>query len=516
MDNTKENRYSGFFCPVPFESIYIDYHGNMNPHCEGLVTVSMGNLKVGNFSDVWNSEAAQKIRESILDGSFQYCHEQRCWALQEGRIPRVEEINNPAHRNIIRNRLKVLKKGPAALNLGYDSTCNLVCRSCRKEPLSSESGQKAAEIIHRKTIGSHLKDVKRVVMSCMGEPLASKLNIGFLQSYDPSRFPEMRIQIVTNGLLLTPEMWDALSSCHSAIDNVCVSVDAATWKTYQINRGGDFKALMENLNFIAHLRKEQAIKEFVMDFVVQANNYTEMKSFVELGRKYGCDWVAFKHIENWGTFTDREFREIAVHEASHPEHRKFLSVLTDPVMKDPIVWMRNLTPFIPEDNNEDGLLKLCDAEVFNLILHDMEWDFFRSKLSLNDMQSFKIWRILNNMKDNITEIYSYGISEEIASPLEYVSGYATTALEMDEGSLLARCKEYALREMDHFCESAYAGVEKLVLERENEIMHFLSNVQQNTFRQLIRIKPLTAINTGYSPLRQRLDLLSGKQVDNLN
>lgn len=69
-DNTKANRYSGFFCPVPFESAYIDYHGNMNPHCEGLVTVSMGNLKNGSFSDVWNSETAQKIRESILEAPF--------------------------------------------------------------------------------------------------------------------------------------------------------------------------------------------------------------------------------------------------------------------------------------------------------------------------------------------------------------------------------------------------------------------------------------------------------------
>lgn len=224
-------------------------------------------------------------------------------------------------------------------------------------------------------MGSHLKDVKRVVISCMGEPLASKLYIGFLQNYDPVSFPEMRIQIVTNGLLLTPEMWNALSSCHSAIVNVCISVDAATGKTYQMNRGGDFNALMKNLEFIASLRKEQAIKEFVMDFVVQTNNYTEMTSFVELGRKYGCDWVAFKHIENWGTFTEREFREIAVHEISHPEHRKFLSVLTDPVMKDPIVWMKNLIPFIPEDNNE-GLLKLCNAEVFNLIFTIWSGIFF--------------------------------------------------------------------------------------------------------------------------------------------
>lgn len=516
MDNTKENRYSDFFCPVPFEFVYIDYNGNMNPHCEGLVTCSMGSLKAGSFFDVWNSDIAQKIRESILDGSFQFCDEQRCWALRERVLPNVEKINNQAHRDVIKNKLTVLKSGPKAVNFGYDRSCNMNCQSCRKEYSVSHDDRKAAETIHQKAVGKYLKDTKRLILSGMGDPFASRLYRKFLQDFNANEFPHLKLQIVTNGLLLTPDMWKTLSNCYGAIDKISISIDAATGKTYQMNRGGDFKALIKNLEFISRIRQKNLIKDLCIDFVVQANNYKEMKPFVEIGKEYKCDYVAFKHIDNWGTYTENEFKQIAVHDPSHPEHNDFLEILSDPVMKDPIVWMRNLIPLLPIDYEKDGYLSLCDYEVYNMLLNDIEWDFFQSKLSLTNLQSIKISTILNNMKENITKIYSHSISEGKVSPLEYISDYAGTALEMDEGSLSEHCKEYVLREAVHISEPAYAGVEKLISEGEDEIIHLLSSVQQSTFRQLVRIKPLTAISTGYAPLRERFVLMSGKRANSLN
>ncbi len=86
------NKYKGLFCTMPFDFIYIDDKGNMNPHCEGLVTCSMGNLKESSFIDVWNSDIAQKIRESILDESFKFCDEQRCFALREKKYLLLEKL----------------------------------------------------------------------------------------------------------------------------------------------------------------------------------------------------------------------------------------------------------------------------------------------------------------------------------------------------------------------------------------------------------------------------------------
>ena len=497
------NKYKGLFCPVPFEFIYIDDKGNMNPHCEGLVTCSMGNLKKDSFFDVWNSDIAQKIRESILDESFKFCDEQRCFALRDRKLPTADKINNQVHRDIINKKLTVLKNGPKAVNFGYDSSCNLNCQSCRTEYSVSHDDRKAAETIHKEVVGKYLKDTKRLILSGMGDPFASRLYIKFLQDFNTKEFPQLKLHIVTNGLLLTSEMWKTLSNCYGAIDKMSISIDAATEKTYKEIRGGNYKILMKNLEYISSIRQKNLIKELCIDFVVQANNYKEMKLFVEMGKEYKCDYVAFKHIDNWGTYTENEFKQIAVHDPSHPEHGSFLKILADPVMKDPIVWMRNLTPLLPIDNEKDGYLNLCDYEVYNMLLNNMEWDFFQSKLSLTNLQSIKIRKILRKLQDDIKEINFLKVSEDELLALESISTHATRAHGMDEAFPISRSKEYTERGMDLDGNSSCATVEEIVTIRESEIMHILNKSQQSRLKRLLKIKPITDINTEYSSLRNK-------------
>ncbi len=489
--NIMKSKYKGLFCSVPFEFVYLDHHGNLNPHCEGLVDCSMGNLKENDFFDVWNSDTAQKIRESILDQSFQFCDEKRCFALRERKLPNAEKINNQVHRDIIKNKLIVLKKGPKAVNFGYDCTCNLNCQSCRKEYFVSHDDLKAEEAVHQKAISKYLKDTKRLILSGMGDPFASRLYRKFLKDFNTKEFPALKIQIVTNGLLLTQNLWKTLSNCYGAIDKISISFDAATEKTYKKIRGGDFKTLIKNMEFISRIRQKNLIKDLCIDFVVQASNYKEMKLFVEMGKEFKCDYVAFKHIDNWGTYTEEEFKDIAVHNPSHPEHSDFLEILADPVMKDPIVWLRNLVPFLPVEYREDGFLGLCDYEVYNMLLNDMEWEFFVSTLSLSDSQSLKIREILNKLQNEIKEM-----DEELLT-LESIPAHFAIDHGMVEVFSESQCEEYAPGESDSNGNSSFTTVERVVSETQNEIMLVLSKAQQSMFQQIIRIKPLTEINTGF-------------------
>ena len=47
-----------------------------------------------------------------------------------------------------------------------------------------------------------------------------------LAEFDPSPYPNLRILILTNGLLLTSKTWDSV--CNEIIDAVSISIDAAT------------------------------------------------------------------------------------------------------------------------------------------------------------------------------------------------------------------------------------------------------------------------------------------------
>ena len=104
----------------------------------------------------------------------------------------------------------------------------------------------------------------------------------------------------------------------------------------------NFKVLVENLRFIGRLRSSGKLQYFVMNFVVQKNNYAEMREFVALGQSVNADAVGFQQLTNWGTFGEAEFRRRAVHHPSHPEHARFLSALQDPIFSLPIVDMFNL------------------------------------------------------------------------------------------------------------------------------------------------------------------------------
>jgi len=89
-----------------------------------------------------------------------------------------------------------------------------------------------------------------------------------------------------------------------------ISIDAATFETYAVNRrGGDFTRLLERLAFISELQANGPLERLTIHMTVQANNYREMGDFVEMGRRHNCDEVAFHQILDWETFSPAEFAE---------------------------------------------------------------------------------------------------------------------------------------------------------------------------------------------------------------
>ena len=327
----RDTKYRGLFCKRPFEFAQVHPDGAMFPCCPQHVNTPIGQLlQEDGFMDAWNSPKAEEIRASILDGTFRFCNENTCGMLQERNLPSVEEVMlDPEYREIIGNQTTRLTRAPRTINLSYDFTCNLACPSCRTEHIILKGeAREPVRIIHDKVMGDHLADARRLIVTGSGDPFQSRLYLSFLRTFKPEMNPGLRIQISTNAILLTREMWESI--CHEAIDSVDVSVDAATPETYALNRGGDFEKLLANLHFLGDLRRQQQLDHFELHFVVQQNNYREMEAFLDLGRQVNCDKVCFKQIINWATFTPDEYTRRAVQLPGHPEHGEFLDVLRKP------------------------------------------------------------------------------------------------------------------------------------------------------------------------------------------
>jgi radical SAM protein with 4Fe4S-binding SPASM domain len=338
----------GFLCRSPFEYVHIQANGDVYPCCPSKFGKVIGNLTRQTLEEVWHSDAARAVRESIIDGSYRFCNAGACEYLC-GAADRGEELSPPELVSwSSRQGLLDPLSSPRVANFGFDRLCNLSCSYCRKSLFRpSEQDLQRTETIDANVFRSSLEDTRRIVLLGEGDPFASPFYRDKLMQYDWSRHPRLRIKIQTNGLLLTRERWQSITASHAAIDWISVSVDAASAETYRINRGGDFDLLLRNLDFIANLRALGDIDRFCVNFLVQANNFHEMPAFARLGRGLGCDQVEFQRIENWGTFSDEQFRARAVHERGHPRHADFRRVLEDPVLHDPLVWLLKLAPRKP-------------------------------------------------------------------------------------------------------------------------------------------------------------------------
>ena len=246
------------FCPKPFETVVIGGDGFCYLcDCAAWLPYDVGNLMSDATVDsIWNSEAAFEIRHSILTGNFEYCSRILCPFIISNKLPLKKEVEDSLMQRYIMNNTTKLKEGPRVVQLSYDPTCNLACPSCRKEEiLASPSERENFENVKERVIMPLLRQVKGALhMAGWGDPFASAHYRSILAELNKSEYPDLRLNITTNGLLLSPKMWDKLKGLRDFIDWLYISIDAAKPETHEKLRSpGKWSRLMSNLTFLAEL-----------------------------------------------------------------------------------------------------------------------------------------------------------------------------------------------------------------------------------------------------------------------
>ncbi len=341
------------FCPVPFERLVVQNNGKAQLCCGRWLPTPIGSYLESSSKDLFNSSIAQEIRASILDGSFRFCLHDFCPRIVSGELPLKNRLKNKFHRKIVDESLLVINKGPVSVGLNYENSCNLSCPSCRTHRKLNYSGMHydRAFKIHNQLIDEILPKAKnghlRMSVTGSGDPFASKLFRDFLFMLDGSKYPFLKIEIQTNGVMLTKKYWDRMSKIHNNINSIRVSYDAASSETYNVvRRGGDWNQLQKNMAMLSQLRKELKISNLTIHCVVQHYNYREMPELVRLAKRLGfVDTVGFDRMVDWGTFSPKEFLMLCVWEKGHPEYPAFLKVLKNPIFDDPMVSLGNIASY---------------------------------------------------------------------------------------------------------------------------------------------------------------------------
>jgi wyosine [tRNA(Phe)-imidazoG37] synthetase (radical SAM superfamily) len=351
------------YCLYPFINFEVYSNNDARCCCEGWMPARIGDFSQSTVRELWNSEILQKIRQSILDGTYEYCNRHQCvyYNNHEYYLYTRDDLEGLAIKHLKKYQpwIKYILEGktyldilPANYNLAYDETCNLKCPSCRSDSIIFTQGPEyeKRQTIHNKLLKeieeSGLENIGNLNITGAGEPFFSKIFSSFLFNFDGRRYPNLKISIQSNGVMFSPQIWDRINKIHDNIDWVIISIDAACEETYdKIRVNGRFDILLHNLEYLASLRGNGKIKRLSLAFVVQQKNYKEMIPVIRLAKKLGVDFITFNLITDWGCLEKEELNKNFIWKTDHPEYGQFIEILRDPIFDDPVVDLGNITEY---------------------------------------------------------------------------------------------------------------------------------------------------------------------------
>lgn len=353
------------FCSEPFDSLATGSSARKSepPHffacqCPGTLPYPVSNNDAPlTFDTLWNGPEIQEIRRSILDGDFTYCSRMMCPKLTEKLLPKRSEVTDPRLRDIIENRRTKLSTRPIKLSLGHDPSCNLACPSCRNELIFIKNEERERlDKLSEEILLPLMERTKLSLIICTdGDPIGSRHYRKLIHSLDPERHGQVRLMLITNGLLLTEREWDAMEHVQPMVAFVGVSIDASRADTYEdLRRPGKWATITANMDFLSRLRADGRLRHLGLQFVVQQKNLEEMTEFVELGIKWNADTIRFIRLLNNGSYSGDDFEESDVSDPRHPLHPRLLEILRNPIFRDPRVSMFTLQPLWEEANSPAG------------------------------------------------------------------------------------------------------------------------------------------------------------------
>lgn len=321
----------GYYCAHPYQTITIDASGDIySCFCQSWLPISIGKIwDFNSLDEIVDNQKRKQIIESIDDGSYRYCDSVNCNMITGKSLPTVRPNNNKIYN----------------INLCIDESCNLTCPSCRTSfKFIDESDNRY------KTRISMIDRIIQIIENYQyplnfnicgdGDPFASLIYRYFITKLDLKNKEQITLNLMTNGILIK-DHWHKISKIHKNIIHTKITFDAGTAQVYAKTRGGNWNKLLESVKFLVQWKKEnQSDMLIIGNYVVQAENYFDMKNYVNLCTELGMDAINFQRIENWYTFSD--FPSENIFDKNHPKHQDFLTVLRDPVFSSNKINLTNL------------------------------------------------------------------------------------------------------------------------------------------------------------------------------
>lgn len=314
-------------CTQPFNFLELfDYKSFMC--CPNWLPVNLGDPMT--LEKNWTSDLAEEVRKSIIDGNYKYCIESRCpklTGLKEGKT-----YGFISKKEFLENREKYDTGTPTSIKMNFDQSCNLKCPSCRRQFINYDGKDRE----RTESLMDHIENqlslgLEHIECTGSGDPFFSRTFRKWMMNFDPLKYPNLKtIHLHTNATLWNESNWSRMQNIHKYVVSCEISVDAATKETYEnkVRMGGKWEDIQKNLKYISTLPE---LIDVTVSFVVQYENYKEMKMFYEMIKQIfenkNKKWsVFYNRVVNWGTFTDEEFKKIDIGDPNHPNYPELVEL----------------------------------------------------------------------------------------------------------------------------------------------------------------------------------------------
>lgn len=343
IEESTQDYLKSHFCGNPFRQLETTPTGLAYVCCPIWLPTPIGKLDT-DPEQLWGSDAAKRIRESIIDGSFSYCSHLHCPAIAGRTLP---SRDSPESQQVIKQYRTNPARLPEHLVLSHDKSCNLSCPSCRSSIyIANSRKQEQLDSLTERTLLPLMREAKSVMITGSGDPFGSKHFRNLIKRLNGGDFPQLKMELITNGQLSDQRAWSELN-LRGRVRYVQISIDATRASTYAFaRRGGDFGRLLKNLAFLRDLRKSGEIGALEFSMVVQSRNFLEMPAFVKLGEEFAADTIIFNMIRQRDIFSREEYVEAFIGSPDHPEYESFLQTLKAPELAQPNVQIGNVLEYV--------------------------------------------------------------------------------------------------------------------------------------------------------------------------
>jgi GT2 family glycosyltransferase/MoaA/NifB/PqqE/SkfB family radical SAM enzyme len=285
----------GIACHRPWTGFELfDHLGDVRPCCWGKVTC--GNINQSSAEEIWAGPGFEFYREMMIQGNTEAICKSDCPILNghytevipsEYPWENVEDLfrdvpdSNDSHPKETETAPNI-RPSPLYLRVVPSIKCNLSCAFCYQ--LDDPPATLPKDLFEQ--LEPWLKGAFEFQI-LGGEPFIAKECLSWIEQLTPSRFPNLGLAAITNGLGFTPQVCDLISQ--RKWHWILVSMDAATRDVYKEVRGGEFEYLMEGLDKLAELRALATEPfEIRLGFTIQNKNLRDTFKFLDICREYSA------------------------------------------------------------------------------------------------------------------------------------------------------------------------------------------------------------------------------------